>query len=411
MEVVQGKRLSSMKLPIIILAIVISVGLFGDLVDEQIKAHLYAVSITIQKMLVCVLPLVIFSFLFNSVQNIGKGSLRVIFLIVFFVCMSNFFSTILAYFISLLSISDNVISSVQSNEVQHLEVAWELSLTKLGLGYVGQMLNYITNDIALLSGVVLGLMSTYAKSEKGKIIGEKLMKTSLFILNKLFIPSMPLFITGFILKMQHEKVLSFVLQDYLKVFIILFLTLYGYICVLHFILARCEFKRFVDYIKNLIPAIITGFCTMSSAVSLPFLLKATENNTKKADLTRVVVPSIVNIHLIGDCFAINIMAVAMMLSYGMDFPSFDVYLVFAIYFVIAKFAVAAVPGGGIIVMIPILIKHLGFSPEMVSLITVLYIIFDPLITSANISGNSALAICITKVYKQISKKKRELLIS
>ena len=42
-------------------------------------------------------------------------------------------------------------------------------------------------------------------------------------------------------------------------------------------------------------------------------------------------------------------------------------------------------------MLPILEQYLGFNAEMLSLITALYILFDPIITSVNILGNGAFA--------------------
>ncbi len=48
-------------------------------------------------------------------------------------------------------------------------------------------------------------------------------------------------------------------------------------------------------------------------------------------------------------------------------------------------------------MLPILDKYLGFNTEMLSLITALYILFDPFITSANVLGNGAFARIIDKL--------------
>lgn len=42
-------------------------------------------------------------------------------------------------------------------------------------------------------------------------------------------------------------------------------------------------------------------------------------------------------------------------------------------------------------MLPILEKYLGFNVEMMSLITALYILFDPVITAANVLGNGCFA--------------------
>jgi Na+/H+-dicarboxylate symporter len=84
-------------------------------------------------------------------------------------------------------------------------------------------------------------------------------------------------------------------------------------------------------------------------------------------------------------------------------PSFFVYGVFALYFVLAKFSVAAIPGGGILVMLPILEKYLGFNAEMMSLITALYILFDPVITCANVMGNGAFSMILGNKYFLLKK--------
>ena len=78
-------------------------------------------------------------------------------------------------------------------------------------------------------------------------------------------------------------------------------------------------------------------------------------------------------------------------------PDFMTYLVFAFYFVIAKFSVAAVPGGGILVMLPILESYLGLDATMLSLMTALYILFDPIITSANVLANGGFAMILSKL--------------
>jgi Na+/H+-dicarboxylate symporter len=146
----------------------------------------------------------------------------------------------------------------------------------------------------------------------------------------------------------------------------------------------------------MLPAVISGFTTMSSAASMPLTIIGVENNAKNKEVARVVVPSTVNIHLIGDCFAIPIFAYAILKSFGMSEPTLMNYLIFTFYFVLAKFSVAAIPGGGIIVMLPILERYLGFNAEMMSLITALYILFDPVITCANVLGNGAFALLIDR---------------
>jgi Na+/H+-dicarboxylate symporter len=144
---------------------------------------------------------------------------------------------------------------------------------------------------------------------------------------------------------------------------------------------------------------------MSSAASIPLTLIGTEKNAKNKDLVHTVVPATVNIHLIGDCIAIPCFAFAILKNFDLPQPDLMTYFMFTIYFVIAKFSVAAIPGGGIIVMLPILEQYLGFNSNMLSLITALYILFDPIITSANVFGNGAFAKMIDIVAPQKSTNK------
>lgn len=85
-------------------------------------------------------------------------------------------------------------------------------------------------------------------------------------------------------------------------------------------------------------------------------------------------------------------------------PVLPDYFIFAFYFVLAKFSVAAIPGGGILVMLPILESYLGFNAEMMSLITAIYILFDPVITCVNVLGNGAFAVIVDKIVKPFKSK-------
>ncbi|OWZ25082.1 dicarboxylate symporter family protein [Wolbachia endosymbiont of Wuchereria bancrofti] len=66
-----------------------------------------------------------------------------------------------------------------------------------------------------------------------------------------------------------------------------------------------------------------------------------------------------------------------------------------------KFAIVAVPAGGIMVMLPVLEKYLKFSPKMLSLVTALYLVFDPIITLANVMSSGAFTIRFTKLYDKL----------
>ena len=81
----------------------------------------------------------------------------------------------------------------------------------------------------------------------------------------------------------------------------------------------------------MIPAGISGFSTMSSAASMPLTVIGAENNAKNKELVACVIPATVNIHLVGDCFAIPVFAYAILKTFGMPEPSLVNYLIFTFY--------------------------------------------------------------------------------
>jgi Na+/H+-dicarboxylate symporter len=50
-------------------------------------------------------------------------------------------------------------------------------------------------------------------------------------------------------------------------------------------------------------------------------------------------------------------------------------------------------------MLPILENYLGFDAHMMSLITALYILFDPVITCANMLGNGGFSLIVRRFIK------------
>jgi len=389
MSLIRG---SKVKGPLILLVVLFFSLLFGRFVPVAFKALAYGVSLTIKEVLIFVLPVLIFSFVFSSMVNLQRRAMQFVLLIVPLVCLSNFTSTWLAYLCGSLFIPHGIAVSSFTELSSNLASLWDFKLPKL-----------VSNDSALLLGFILGLTSAFKFPDRSKGWSEKLTNLSNGVLNKFFVPIMPIFILGFTLKLEHDQVLQALCQNYLGIFLIIFSAAFGYILLVYGAMAGFKIKLWRQYLSNMWPAALAGFTTMSSAAAMPLTLLAAEKNTSQPEISGPVIPATVNIHLVGDCFAIPIFALAIMLSFGNGFPDASAYAVFVLYFVLAKFAVAGVPGGGILVMLPVLEQHLGFSSEMLSLITALYIIFDPVVTSANVLGNGGFVIFFSKVFAIASR--------
>jgi Na+/H+-dicarboxylate symporter len=265
----------------------------------------------------------------------------------------------------------------------------------------------ISNDITLVAGVLLGLILVICKNGLAIRLAQKFDTfTKLFF--KGLTPIMPLFIAGMTMKLQHDGILKSICEQYLPILFIFVISAFGWIFLQFFVFSGFRFSKFSEYIKNTLPAMLTALGSMSSAVALPLSIKAAEKNLIEKRNAGIIAPSVVNIHLVGDCFFIPMIALTVMVSFGMKFPTMREYILFTLHFVITKFAVAAVPGGGVIVMIPVMQNYLGLSVEMTALVTALYILFDPLITTCNVFGNASLSIIfdkITRLWKPAAQPK------
>ncbi len=380
------------KMPLWLLLIILAALGLEPFMPLMLKATLFALSLTLKSGIIFLLPFIIFALLFKTAAQLAKGTSAIIGLILISVVVSNFISTMLSYSVGSVIYMSSQFSLTLPNSALSLVPAWTLSVPTL-----------LANDHAMFLGLGLGLILAYLQPKLAHKLTTSFDRYARLALQGIILV-MPVFIAGFVVKMCHEGVLQNIIKDYALIFAVITLSAFSYICLLYGLANNLRFSRFLGALKNMLPAAIAGFGTMSSAAAMPLTLNGTEKNSANPLLARSIIPATVNIHLIGDCFAIPIFAFAILKSFGLPNPDLSTYLVFAGYFVFAKFSVAAVPGGGILVMLPILEKHLGFKPEMLSLITALYILFDPVITSANVMGNGAFALLISKHFAKPNPK-------
>lgn len=377
------------KMPVILLVLIGVIALTHSWIPLFWKEVLYGISLSIKSVIVFVLPFVIFGLLFKTAAQLSTKASRNILFIVGAICLSNFLSTMLSYGSGLLAYQLDLSMRLPPAS-EDLIPAFALNLPK-----------WIGNGESMLLGLISGLafgkffpsVATSLSTHLEKII-------AVFFRFLLYV--IPLFIAGFVLKMCYDGVMGQIVLNYGPIFGLITVAVFSYIFLIYFLATRSKGSSFLGSVKNMMPAVIAGFGSMSSAAAMPLTILAAEKNGKNKDLARALIPATVNVHLIGDCFAIPIFAFAVLKSFGVQDPSFFSYVIFAGYFVLAKFSVAAVPGGGILVMLPVLESYLGFDAAMLSLITALYILFDPVITAANVLGNGGFALALDRILRKCS---------
>lgn len=406
-------QVKNFAMPLVFLGAMLFPIVFGKYISAEICSILYACSLLIQKSLVFFLPVVIFALIFCSIQRSDDGIVSRLLVIIPLVCFSNFINTMLSYFfinVTVGALSVDVVENAEEGLLPYFDV------------HFGKL---VSNDVALLAGVIFGLLArrrlAKCKTSRNELsesgiakcgLGEKFLNfdvgkslaeffdglIKLFFKILMFV--LPVYIIGASIKFQHGGIAQ-IFDRYFPVLLIFFASSYFWVFVQYFVLAGGVFSKAWTYMKNVLPAVLTAFGSSSSAVAMPISILAAEKNTTQKNIARMIVPATVSIHLVGDCFFIPMLALATMSSFGLELPSIAAYLNFSLHFVLAKFAVAAVPGSGVLVMLPVMQAYLGLNSEMLAFVTAIYVLFDPIITACNVAGNGAFAILFDKVTKKM----------
>lgn len=306
------------KMPFILLAMILLATIAHPWIPTAWKSAAYAVSLSLKSIIVFVLPVLIFGLLFKTSVQMAKKASKIVLFLLAAICISNFFSTTLSYFVGHFAYSLDFSMSIPEHTGTLLP-AWEFSLPK-----------WINNDIAMFSGLLSGVVLVLWKPESAMKISHYVDKI-IGVFLKGFLCIIPLFILGFVIKMNHDQIMKYIFCNYLLIFFLVGCAVFTYIAFLYLVVNRFQRKGFLQSLKHMLPATLVGFGSMSSAAAMPLTIIGAEKNAKNPDLARSFVPATVNIHLIGDCFAIPIFAFAVLKNFGIAEPTLFSYFTFALY--------------------------------------------------------------------------------
>lgn len=385
----------------------------------------YSLSCVIKDLLIFFLPLVILSYLVSSIVAYEDSASKIIMGILGGIFVSMLIALGYAYVIGMFSLPHLA-------EAAHLKAVGEVEesitplftlplrslptdLTMIVAFVIAFWLNVLRSSIiqrvrkshynklegqrqsawlnAFVGLISFGIFATDAQLARVRGLFFKMRSISERALMRLFIPIVPVYIFGFILKISMEANSVHFLHSFTKIFVGSFLSIMLYVFLSYWLVARGSLHTAGQYLRNMFPAIITGFSTMSSVATMPLTIQATEKNMEdEGNFAKFVIPTTVNVHAIGDVINIAIAGLALLLMGGADLPHFGAYALFAVYTCLAQFSCVSVPGGGIFIMTGILQKHLGLSVEATMLLTSIYFLQEPFLTAANVAYNGAFTI-------------------
>lgn len=391
------------QLPVQLVLCILGVVFFGSLFSEEVVRTLFTASSIIKDILMFVLPLIIFTYLFDALLGLDKRAPLLLALILGSIFISNIVGVLISGGIGcvvLPLLGDG--GSMASNMAAGADMG-----TSLPMDQVHAILPYfdlhlptlLSPDRAMFIAIIAGLCLNFFKIEKAHTLAKGLHKLITWFLQKTFVSVLPIYVTGFVLKLQYEGALSSLIQGYFQVFILSLSLILSYILLMYYVGSGLRLSKMMEALKNMLPAGLTGFSTMSSAAAMPVTLEACEKNLKDPRLADILIPTTANTHLMGDVLAIPFTGLALLwLKVGI-MPDLSQYVFFAVMFAIAKFSCAGVPGGGVLVILPVLHQYLGMDQELITLMTTLYILQDSIFTASNVMGNGAFAMIVERIYR------------
>lgn len=380
--------------PVQLFLCILFAAFFGKSLPLIVTKGCYTISLLFIDAVLFFLPIVIFSYLFNALVNIEKKGPVLVLSLIGLICLSNATAIIFAYsvgnlVIPYLSININIIDTNN-----FLEPFFRMPLKH------GIRSDFVALSAFMLSYCVVKFRQKYTTIFAFTRFMLKLQSLINEGLKKAFLPFLPVYVLGFMLKMASDGTLSFLYKQYLPVFGLNVGVSFLYVMIFYK-LVSVDYKSFKALIINMLPAGITGFSTMSGTVTMPVTLSCAEKNVEQKNLSRLVIPTASNMHMIGDDITITITALAVLTLHHKGVPNFIDFLPFVMGFCLAKLACVGIAGASLLVVLPVLKEHLGFSAEMVSLITTLYVLHDPFGTFHNVMGNGAFAIAAERIFKKI----------
>lgn len=379
------------------LALVISaVFLFGSFLPVEAVRFLFTISDLLKTVLEFFLPAIVFFFIADGIISFGAGSLALVIITVGSIFASNFLTSLYSY-----GVSTRMLGYLSSQKFTALESGEQLIAPYITFN----LPVYLKSEHAMLGALVTGLVLSLGVLKPVKnfmVSGRRMIEWGL---SSLFIPLLPFYVAGFFLKLGHENSLMQLGSLYGVIFICGIAMQVIYLCISYLVVSGFSIERARQRFMIALPSYLTALGTMSSIATLPVSVESAVKNTNDRALSQFAMPIGANIHLMGDSVIVPLFSIVTMQAFLGIVPDFFTFLSFVLYFCLTMLAVSGIPGGGIIVMLPLLKSMFGFTPEMLSVMTALYLLQDGFGTAANVMGDGALVIFLKNITNMLGLTK------
>ena len=215
------------------------------------------------------------------------------------------------------------------------------------------------------------------------------------VITAFIIPLLPVFIFGMFLSLGMNGNLMDTMIAFGKVLALSVGMTFVYLAFQYGVAGAVAGQNPFVAFRNMLPAYATALGTSSSAATIPVTYASTLKNRVEVNVACFVIPLCATIHLAGSMMKIGLYAFAIVFMSGLD-VSPGLAVGFILMLGVTMIAAPGVPGGAIMAAVGLLSSMLGFSDDQVALMIAAYIAVDSFGTAANVTGDGAIAMIVSK---------------
>ncbi|WP_311516728.1 dicarboxylate/amino acid:cation symporter [uncultured Anaerococcus sp.] len=344
-----------------------------------------------------IIPLMILAFVTKGIADLGEGAGKLLGVTVGLAYLSTLVGGSLSYFMANAIfpgfISQDQVAAIQNSERATLEAFFEVPIKP-----------FFDVTSAIIFAFMLGIsISWLRKTKQGEVLYHAVSEFNIVItkvLGTAIVPLLPFFILGNFAKMAKSGSVFAVLSIFWKIFLCVIALHLAYTTFLFVLSGSYTGKNPLAMLKNQVRGYLTAVGTQSSAATIPVNLQCAENNGVSREISDFVIPLGATVHMPGSMITITACTFTILTMYNMP-HSYGLILRLIAILGVAMVAAPGAPGGAVMSALPFL-PVVGISPEstMASLLITLYLTQDSFGTAANISGDTALAVAVDKIYNR-----------
>ncbi|MCR2043846.1 dicarboxylate/amino acid:cation symporter [Anaerosalibacter massiliensis] len=376
----------------LLLGVVLGI-VIGLVANERVIRGIITVKDILGQFILFCVPLIIIGFIAPSITSLQENASKMLGVTLFIAYLSSvgaaLFSTVAGYAIIP---KLNIVSSVD-NLKKLPEIVFKLNIEPL-----------MSVMSALIFSIIIGLAIVWTKSEKINALLKEFQNIMLEIVKKMVIPILPIFIATTFAGLAYEGSITKQLPIFIEIIIIVIIGHFIWLALLYSIAGLISKENPWEVVKHYGPAYLTAVGTMSSAATLPVALdSARKSKVLDKEIVDFAIPIGSTIHLCGSVLTevFFVMTVSKIL-YG-TLPSISSMITFVILLGVFAIGAPGVPGGTVMASLGLITSILGFNDSGVALMLTIFALQDSFGTACNITGDGAIALMLTGIFKNGSK--------